>query len=166
MFRTDYILRMIEQATSVLVVVLGLRRAQRPAEALAAIDRLLREQWGLDLGMLGTLDPDSVVRLVATEAAVDLGKCLVLAELLQAEGEIRAELGQTAEREDRDLKALALLLEAAHASDDTALPALEPRLAPLLERLADAVFPDAVNHRLADYYDRLAPPAADAPLEL
>jgi hypothetical protein len=165
MFRTDYILRMIEQATAVLAVVLGLRRAQRPAEALAAIDRLLREQWGLDLGMLGTLDSESVVRLVATDAAVDLGKCLVLAELLQAEGEIRAELGQPAEREDRDLKALALLLEAAQASDDTALPTLAPRIQALTDRLVDTVFPAALNDRLGDFYDRLAPPAA-APLEL
>ena len=166
MFRNDYIVRMIEQATSVLAVVLGLRRAQRHAEALAEINKLLRDQWGLDLEMLAALDVESVLRLVASETALDLGKCLVLAALLQAEGEIRAELGQPAEQEDRDLKALALLLEAAYASDDSALPALAPRLEALLDRLADAVLPAALNERLAAYYDRLAPPAAAAPLEL
>ena len=166
MFRSDYILRVIEQGTTALAVVLGLRRARRHAEALAEIGRLLRQEWGLDLTFLAQLDVDSLLRLVRSEAAPDIGKCVVLADLLQAEGEIHGELGQPAEHEDRALKALALLLEVAHASEDSTLPALAPRIDNLSNQLAEVVFPEALNDRLGAYYDRLGPPAAAAPLEL
>jgi hypothetical protein len=165
MFRSDYILRVIEQGTTALAVVLGLRRAQRPDEALAEIERLLRQEWGLDLGFLAQLDVASLLRLVLSEAAPDVGKCVVLADLLQAEGEIRGDLGQPAEYEDRLLKALALLLEVAHASDDSVVPALSARIENLSGQLADAVFPAELNDRLGAYYDRLGPPAAGTPLE-
>ena len=165
MFRSDYILRVIEQGTTALAVVLGLRRAQRHDEALAEIAQHLREQWGLELDFLAQLDVDSLVALVRWNEGVDVGKCVVLADMLQAEGEIRAELGQPAEHEDRLLKALALLLEAAHASDDSVLAGLAPRVEALSNQLADAVFPAAVNDRLGEFYDRLGPAPNAAPLE-
>lgn len=165
MFRSDYLVRLIQQATAALAVVLGLRRAGRHADALAEIDRLLHQEFGLDLGFLAQLDIASLLKLVSWDQSPDIGKCLVLADLLQAEGEIHAELGRPAEHEDRALKALALLLEVAHASDDTALPALAPRIETVSHQLTDAVFPADLNDRLGTYYDRLGPPAS-APLEL
>jgi hypothetical protein len=165
MFRSDYILRIIEQATAALAVALGLRRAGRPDEALAEIDRLLRQEWGLELSFLAQLDVASLLGLVRWEEAPDIGKCVVLADLLQAEGEIHGELGHAAEQDDRLLKALALLLEVAHASDDTALPALAPRIENLSNQLAEVVFPAEVNERLGDFYDRLAPSTSAPSLE-
>ncbi len=166
MFRNDYILRVIEQATTALAVVLGLRQAKRHAEALAEIDRLLRQQWGLDLGFLAQIDANSLLGLVRFNDTVDVGKCVVLADILQAEAEIRAELDQPAEHDDRALKALALLLEAAHASDDTNLAALAPRIDHLAAQLTEVVFPAEINERLGEYYDRIGPPDPGAPLEL
>ncbi len=167
MFRNDYILRVIEQGTTALALVLGLRRAQRHDEALAQIAQHLREQWGLDLAFLAQLDVASLVALVRwnENEGVDVGKCVVLADMLQAEGEIRAEQGQPAEYEDRALKALALLLEAAHASDETALAGLSPRVEHLSNQLADAVFSVELNDRLSEFYDRLGAAPNPAPLE-
>lgn len=166
MFRNDYILRVIELGTAALARVLGLRRAKRYDEALAEIDHLLRQDWGLNLDFIAQLDARSLLALVRADAAnpsLDIGKCVLLADLLQAEGDIRGELGQPGEREDRALKALALLLEAAHASDDTAGQALAPRIETLSNLLADVVFPAELNDRLSEYYDRLGPPAKGAP---
>ncbi len=169
MFRNDYILRVIELGTAALARVLGLRQAKRHDEALAEIDLLLREDWGLNLDFVAQLDAASLLALVRGDQAnpaLDIGKCVVLAGLLQAEGEIRGELGQPAELEDRALKALALLLEVAHYSDASAGHALAPRIQTLSDLLADAVFPAELNDRLSDYYDRGGPPADGAPLGL
>ncbi len=152
MFSEDYIVRIIRQATAAVAAALGFSRAGRQDEALAQLDQTLQQFWGLSLGVAEQLPVDNLLALARWEQSLDFGKLVVLAEVLQAEGEIYAGQGRAAESDDRRLKALAILLELALAGGQADRQALAPRLDALLGRLTDAVFPAELNDRLAAYY--------------
>ena len=80
---------------------------------------------------------------------------MVLAELLQAEGDIYAAQRQAAAAQARYLKALELLLEVAFESDNN-LSAVQTRVAALQQRLAAVALPPELAEWLAHYQAALA----------
>lgn len=139
MFREDYVMRMIEQAMAAVTAILGLTRLDRYPEALAEVDRALQRFVGLNLSLVTALSAPELVAMLRWGERLDVGKVVVLAELLQAEGDIYAAQRRAGEAQARYLKAMELLLEVAFDAEHH-LAAVQPRLAELKQRL-DALAP-------------------------
>lgn len=155
MFREDYVRRMIEQATAVVTAILGLTKLDRYPEALSEVDRALQRFLGLHLSLVAGLPASELVAMLRWGERLDIGKLVVLAELLQAEGDIYAAQHQTSEARARYLKAMALLLEVAFESENN-LSAVQTRVAALQKRLDPAAIPPELSEWLANYRDTLA----------
>ena len=155
MFREDYLRRMIEQATAVVTVILGLVSLERYPEALTEVDRALQRLVGLNLSLVAALPAAELVALTRWGERLDVGKLAVLAELLQAEGDITTAQGQVAEGRACYLKALEIVLEVAFDAEQH-LTAVQPRVAALLERLAAADLPPDLAEWLAHYQATVA----------
>ena len=164
MFREDYIRRMLEQAVAAVTAVLGLTRLERYPEALAEVDRSLQRFVGLNLSLVTALPAAELVAMLRWGERLDIGKLVVLAELLQAEGDIYAAQLQTGEAQARYLKSLELLLEVAFDAEPN-LAAVQPRVAALRQRFDPAFLPPDLTDWLAHYEASLAarplPPAAE-----
>ena len=163
MFREDYLRRMVEQATAVLTAILGLTRLERYPQALIEVDRALQQFAGLNLSLVNSLPASELVAMLRWGERLDVGKCVVVAELLQAEGDIYAAQRQTGEAQARYVKSLELLLEAAF-DDEHHLAPIAPRVAELKQRLDLTVAPPDLAEWLAYYETTVAAlPAAEPP---
>ncbi len=140
MFREDYVLRMIEQAVTAVTAILGLTRLERYPEALAEVDAALRRLLGLHLSLVTALPAAELVPMLRWGEKLDIGKLVVLAELLQAEGDIYVAQHQAGEAQARYLKALELVLEVAFESENN-LSVVQSRVAALQQRLDGATLP-------------------------
>lgn len=140
MFREDYVRRMLEQAVTAVTAILGLTRLERYPEALSEVDRALQRILGLHLSLVAGLPAAELVPMLRWGEKLDIGKLVVLAELLQAEGDIYAAQHQPGEAQARYLKALELVLEVAFESEKN-LAAVQPRVAALQLRLDGAALP-------------------------
>jgi hypothetical protein len=155
MFREDYVRRMIEQATAVVTAILGLTKLDRYPEASAEVDRALQRFLGLHLSLVAALPASELVAMLRWGEHLDIGKVVVLAELLQAEGDIYAAQYQKTEAQARYLKALELLLEGAFEAEQY-LAAMQPHVAELQHRLAAAAMPAELAEWLVHYQAALA----------
>jgi hypothetical protein len=155
MFREDYVRRMVEQANAVVTTILGLTKLDRYPEALSEVDRALQRFLGLHLSLVAGLPASELVAMLRWSDHLDIGKLVVLAELLQAEGDIYATQQQAAEALARYQKSLELLLEVAFESDNN-LSAVQPRVAALQQRLPAAALPPDLAEWLAHYQAALA----------
>ena|SRR5258708_7396168 len=155
MFSEDYVRRMIEQVSVVVTAILGLIRLGRYPESLAETDRALQQLLGLRLSLVDGLPASELVAMLRWGERLDIGKLVVLAELLQAEGDVYAAQHQTGEAQTRYLKSLELLLEVAFDSEQN-LTAVQPRVTALQQRLEPAVIPDDLAEWLAHYLATVA----------
>ncbi len=101
------------------------------------------------------MSSDAQMALARRGERPDVGKLVVLTELLQAEGDVYVAQGMTAWSADRYLKALDILLEIAFVSDEANWPELAPRIRGLIERLGSAEIPSEENVRLAYFLERV-----------
>jgi hypothetical protein len=155
MFSEDYVRRMIDQVGVVVTAIVGLIRLGRYPESLAETDRALQQLLGLRLSLVDGLPASELVGMLRWGERLDIGKMVVLAELLQAEGDVYAAEHQTAEAQARYLKSLELLLEVAFDSEQN-LTAAQPHVAALQQRLDPAAIPDELAAWLAHYLATVA----------
>jgi hypothetical protein len=145
MFKEDYIKRMVAQATTVITYILGLTEQERYPDAHAEVERALQYHLGLNLGLVTALPAPELVELCRQGEMLEVGKLVVLADLLQAEGDVFLAEGQGGEAADRHAKALELYLEVA-ASGEHNRAAVADRLAALALKLPRAaVAPDVLE---------------------
>jgi hypothetical protein len=159
MFREDYIVRMIAQAATAVTYILGLSQRERYPEALAEVEKALQYHLGLNLGLVTALPALELVEMARQGEMLDIGKLVVLGDLLQAEGDVYVAQGQAGEAADRHAKALELYLEVAASGEQNHL-AVTGRLNSLAAKLpAAAIQPD-----IQEWWDHLrsgAPPGMD-----
>lgn len=109
MAQTDYLLRMIEQVGRMLALLLQriLRGEAGPEEAEEAV-RSAAEQLGLDLDLLKTVSPDTLVNFMAPAGEPEPGRCWITAEMLVVDGHTELALGNAEVARDSWERALRL----------------------------------------------------------
>jgi hypothetical protein len=162
MFRDDYIIRTIQQAAAVLARILGLNDSERQAEALQAIDAALQQFVGLNLGLVSGLSAPDLIEFARVGETLDVGKLVVLGQLLYAEGEIHRSQGRDGDAWGCHVRALEILLEVGETGDHN-LASVAPSLAALKPRLDPATLTDDLREWWGHAEARLAlaPPPAD-----
>jgi hypothetical protein len=146
MFREDYVVRQIAQAAAVLGHVLGLVDKERHGEALAALDGAYQQFAGLNLGLVTALPAAELIELARWGEMLDIGKLVVLGDLLAAEGRVYAAQGEAGAAADCRLKALEILLEVAGTGEQNR-EAVAPRLRTLEAALSGVEAPEAERLR-------------------
>lgn len=121
----DYLIRQIEQLTSVLGKILGLKREQKPKHALLTIDEFLKRTYGMSTKLLDSLPEQELLRMCDTQTLEGRDKLYTLAILLKEEGELQRMLGNEELADKRRLKSLQLLLTYADLPDDEAASTTE-----------------------------------------
>jgi hypothetical protein len=163
MFRDDYITRTIQQAAAALSRILGLNDSERHAEALQEIDAALQQFVGLNLGLVNGLSAPDLIEFAKVGETLDVGKLVVLGQLLYAEGEIHRAQGRDGDAWGCYVRALEILLEVGETGDHN-LASVASRLADLKLRLDPATVPDDLREWWGHVDARLAlvpPPAAE-----
>jgi len=160
MVERDYILRLIKQMTEALAIVFKLERGGDPHEALRVVDQTYQQLLGLDAATISSLPPDALLALIRSSGAGYQGeraiaeRLTVLANLLQAEGDIYQTLEQADNSATRRLKALDIQLAILTGEDPTSERAASS-VATLLERLDEYELPPRTKQLLWRHYEQM-----------
>ncbi|MCZ8519643.1 MULTISPECIES: DUF6483 family protein [Paenibacillus] len=110
MYQRDYILRMLEQAGTMVGRVMELARNRRLQEAMELLQQAMKELLGLGSKLVGALSVKDLVALLSKDGELDSAKVLALGELLNAQVGLQKEGGDEAAAKRTALKSLELLL--------------------------------------------------------
>lgn len=142
MVERDYILRLIKQMTEALAIVFKLERGGDYLEALRVIDNTYQQLLGLDAATIASLPADALLNLIRSSGVGYQGqqavseRLTVLANLLQAEGDVYEGLGKASESALRRLKALDIQLAILTGEEPSSARAADA-VRTLLERLSE-----------------------------
>lgn len=154
MFRDDYIMKIVAQATAVVGQIMAGRRAGRPEQAQAALDAALAELVGLSRAQLEETDAATLALLLARHETGGVGRALLAAALLQAQ----ADLDVAADRDAAAvvglrIKALDLRLHLAQGYQ-VHNTSLDGAVEQLVAQLDDYHLPGATLLTLYRYYEQ------------
>jgi len=89
MYQRDYLLRIIEQLTAVLIRVVLHKEVKNYAKALIEIELAYQTLLRVDPSRVRTMTADELIDWLHSEGRFDVEKSLIIAELLREEAEIR-----------------------------------------------------------------------------
>ncbi|MFK7694979.1 DUF6483 family protein [Paenibacillus sp. HJGM_3] len=135
MFQRDYMLRLIEQITQAVGVLIGLKQNRDPLQALQHIDELLRRMLGLNPKLLRSLSDQALLELLRQGPDGGPDKLLIVAMLLKEEGDCQQMLGDFTTAYQRHCRALGLYLAAAAESAERTYVDYPAEIRGLLETL-------------------------------
>lgn len=153
MVNKDYVLREIELFTRRLTILLGLRKFNKFEEALIFVDDLYLQTLGLTSSFVNSLSEEMLREMISPLGVLNMEKCLWLAVLLKAEGDIYDDQHKDKESYYRYLKSLSLFLIA--FSDEKTLrdTQLGTEIVTLLDKLKEYELPLPTSKRLFVYYE-------------
>ena len=152
----DYILRHIQQAGRAWARIVRMIKDRQFEAAHMVLDQAYRQLIGLSPeAALERNTNDMIARLRFDETpAAGRDKCLALATLLRASGDMAAAQGDGATAAEAYHKALLLLLDAALRDPGLALPADVPAIEALDAELAGHTLPVTTQQELLLYYEQ------------
>ena len=91
MTQSDYILRMIEQASRVMAQIIWRKQQRDYIGAHNFIDEQFKLLLGMGAGFIHSAPEETLLSMLTTAGELDTEKCWLLATLLKAEGELYQE---------------------------------------------------------------------------
>jgi hypothetical protein len=149
MIHRDYIMRMMELFVRALAKICLLTEQRQYDEALAEIDRTGELFFGKDFKLYKILSEADLFRLLTSDGMLDANRCLVLAELLKAEGEILEDQNEVEASWSRYLRSLSLFLEAVLNNKLLETEENFSKIDILIKKTQNMDFPDAVRKKIA-----------------
>jgi len=154
MIRSDYIMRMIEQLSRVLVQIVFHKKNGEYELAVIQINTALKSLVGLDPEIIRTLPAEEIIRLLHIGDQLEAGKCLVIAKLLKE----RTEILQLSDPTNQSLsesyqKSLSLYLEAILSIPDFKETEYLQDVNELISLLEGSMLSQSVKFKLFRYYD-------------
>ena len=83
MYQRDYLMRLLEEMTTVLGRVMGMRQQNKITEALWEIDELLQRLFRLNGKLIGTLSPKDLIQMCTFNGVLETEKLQAIAVLLK-----------------------------------------------------------------------------------
>ena len=154
MLSEDYIMRMIGQATAVLLKIIGLKKNGDYPEAQQAIDQALEKLIGLKADIIKQLDNESILNTLTHEGKLDIARLALMADLFKEDGDILAAQGRFSESRESYLRSLIFQLETGF--DETIQPSVDltQKIDELVLNLDDQNLPDEPLWTLFCFYER------------
>ena len=156
MLHRDYVLRLIEQFTKRLGAVLTRKRTGDVQGAEAVLAETARQLIGMDVDALLAFPPTELLRLFRTGGVLDLGKCLVAADILRENADIAGLLGKNSQAIRAGWLSLRLYLEAFDDGDPDRIPerrAYEARADALLRTFEGYEMPSDMGSRAVRFLE-------------
>lgn len=155
MINKDYILRIAERFGRALAIILHLREFNHLEEALLYIDDLFLQSIGLTSSFLNSVSEDVLLQMLSPLGALDIDKCLWIAVLLKAEGDIYEDKGTPKESYYRYLKALHLFLEALLREPALRYSDFYTNIDELCKKLEEYELPEKTRRKVFVYYEQI-----------
>jgi tetratricopeptide (TPR) repeat protein len=156
MMQKDYILRLMQQFSRVLMQILHLRETKDYEGALTYIDDIFRQTLGFSSDLINSVPDETLLAMLTSFDILDIEKCLLVAHLLKAEGDIYVDQGDFDTSYYRYLKSLHLFLTILLLSgDDITDPDIFLEIEGLLNKLEDYEIPMKIKSQLFRYYERV-----------
>ena len=153
MVNKDFLMRQIELFTRRLTILLGLRQFDKFEEALIYVDDLYLQTLGLTSHFVNSLSEHMLLEMISPLGVLNIDKCLWLAVLLKAEGDIYDDQGEHTESYYRYLKSLFLFLAAFSYEKSLRDTQLGTELVTLLDKLDEYELPLPTGKQLFVYYE-------------
>jgi len=153
MVNKDYLMRQIELFTRRLTILLGLRQYDKFEEAFIYVDDLYLQMLGMTSHFVNSLSEKMLLEMISPLGVLNVDKCLWLAVLLKAEGDIYDDQGKDTESYYRYLKSLFLFLSAFSYEKSLRDTQLGTELVTLLDKLDAYELPLPTGKQLFVYYE-------------
>ncbi len=154
MIQKDYILRTMAELATVLTGILGFQQAKQYQAALDLIDQVFKQTLGLSLDLINSVPDETLLAMLTSFDTLDIEKCLFVASLLKAEGDIYVDQDNFDTSYYRYLKSLHLFLEVQLSDSNIHDPDLFAQIEGLLATLEEYELPVEIKSRLFRYYER------------
>lgn len=117
MIQKDYLLRMIEEAASVIARLMGLTTANKFEEAILLLDNTYDSFFKFEGRLLRFTPPESLLTVLLEQEKLEIEQLEIVASLLRQEAEVWIKMGKQTEAIDRLQKSILVLehLEQAQA---------------------------------------------------
>ena len=168
MLSEDYILRMIGQATAVLLKIIGFKKNGDLPEAQQAVDQALETLVGLKADLIKQLDDESLFTTLTRDGNLDFARLALVADLFKEDGDIAAAQGRMSESRESYLRSLIYHLETGFDESIPPDDELTAKIKSLVQILGLQTLPDETLWTLFCYYELAGnfPEADDAILNL
>lgn len=153
-YQRDFIMRMIEQMTTVVAQVVGLKRDRKPAEIIIVVNASLEKMFRLNSNLINSLSDRDLLDMMKTNDLLQTEKALAVGYLLKEEGEALEALDRKDESYRRYMKSLSLFLSAAYEGANTKMIDFHLQIDELLVHLENYELPVSYQLRLFTYYDQ------------
>ncbi len=109
--RNDYILDLIEQISMVIADIIGLKKSKKFEEVQKLVDVNLKKFLGLNENTIHKLSYKDLMNIISVNSEYDVSKCIILAELLDQEGDVYGAQGESAKSYDMYIKSMNIFIE-------------------------------------------------------
>src|SRR6266851_3528848 len=154
MMQRDYILRMIEQLSRVLIRILNLREAEDYEGALSLINDVFKQTLGLSSDFINSLSDETLLAMLTSVGTLNVEKCFLAATLLKAEGEIKDDQDNPDKSYYCYLKALHLFLAILLSDEKINDQDLFLEIEKVLSKLEPYELPFSTKPQLFQYFER------------
>lgn len=154
-FRRDYIVRMIEDMTTMVAKVLSLKQERKTTEALWEVDELLNRHFRLNSRLLNSLSVEDVIEMFRFGGVIESDKLQGVAKLLKEESGIYKASGNQEEALTRAMRALHLFLYADLHGADRKLLSMTSEMDELLQEVQGYRLPAKTERLLLPYMESM-----------
>ncbi len=154
MLQKDYILRIAAELATVLATILGLRQTKQHQGALDFINEVFKQALGFGSDLINSVPDETLLAMLTSFNTLDIEKCLLVATLLNAEGDIYLDQNDFDTSYYRYLKSLYLFLEVLLSDSGINDPDISSQIEELLNKLEEYELPVKIKTSLFRYYER------------
>ena len=154
MTQKDYILRIAENVGRALAQIIYDKEIHDYQGALSLIDELCKQTVGAGAGFIHAISEETLLAMLTLLGILNVEKALLIATLLQAEGDIYEDQGNPDAAYESYLKALNLFLEILLRDDHLHDLRLSPEVEDILGKLEAYELPLDTRRLLFQYYEQ------------
>jgi tetratricopeptide (TPR) repeat protein len=154
MTQKDYILRIAENVGRALAQIIYDKEIQDYQGALSLIDELCKQTVGAGAGFIHAISEETLLAMLTLLGILNVEKALLIATLLQAEGDIYEDQGNPDAAYESYLKALNLFLEIVLRDDHLHDLRCSPQVEDILGKLEAYELPLDTRRLLFQYHEQ------------
>jgi len=154
MTQKDYILRIAENVGRALAQIIYDKEIHEYQGALSLIDELCKQTVGAGSGFIHAISEETLLAMLTLLGILNVEKALLIATLLQAEGDIYEDQGNPDAAYESYLKALNLFLEIVLRDDHLHDLRCSPQVEDILGKLEAYELPLDTRRLLFQYYEQ------------
>ncbi|WML35750.1 DUF6483 family protein [Clostridium sp. OS1-26] len=156
MLKSSLTSELVKKFTKALEKILEYKNNGKNEEALSVIDDTFKEIFRLSSKFFSSFSDENLMDMIKTDGTLNADKCIMMAKLLEEEGEIYESQGNHNEAFCLDLKAINLLLEAYINKDNNCdLQSYFSDIDLIIEKISDYKLPISLENKILDYYVKI-----------